>query len=157
MTVNAIDFLIIHRKLEIKTVYHNRIFTAASYLHLYMQVVSVSQLTELMRFLFHCIWSEWYGQVLDSGTVLGRVGAKGYAFGCSFGRVESRVCVTKKRSFTRLPVKCLREKDAFCSFIHYMPPKIFARSITTERGIFRNITVNFFNCSAKVDGRGFNY
>ena len=30
-------------------------------------------------------------RVLDSGMVLGRVGAKGYAFGCSFGRIESRL------------------------------------------------------------------
>ena len=32
-------------------------------------------------------------KVLNSGTVLGRVGAKGYVFGCSFGRIESRLFV----------------------------------------------------------------
>ena len=30
------------------------------------------------------------------------------------------VCVTKKPSFTHLPVACLREKDAYCSLIYFI-------------------------------------
>ena len=49
-------------------------------------------------------------KVLDSRMVLGHVGTKGYAFGYSFGHVESRLFVTKKHLFICLLIKCRRER-----------------------------------------------
>ena len=145
LTINAIDFLIIHHKLEIKTVHHNHIFTAASYLHLYIHVVSVSQ---LMHFLFHRIWSEWYGQGFEQRDGVGTRRCKGYVFGCSFGRIESRLFEWPKTSVYMLTGQMSWWKGhILLAHTLYMLPKIFARSVYRERGIFRNIMVNFYHVS----------
>ena len=43
------------------------------------------------------------------------------------------VCDPKKRLFTHLRVKCLCEKDEYCSLIHFICHQVFARSIDSYR------------------------
>ena len=135
LTVNAIDSLIIHRKLEIKTIYHNCIFTAASYLHLYIHVVSVSQLMHLYCLsVFHCIWSEWCGQGFGQRDGVGTRRCKGlciwllvWSHWVTFVWVTKNVCLHTYRS------NVFMKKNAFCSLIHFICRQRYLLDLCVQR------------------------